>query len=261
MRVVLTNDDGITATGIHALCRRLCADGHEVTVVAPDTDRSGASAAIGRLTPGRGVPAERVDDFPVAGVVAYRITGPPGLAVMSACLGAFGPAPEVVVSGINAGPNTGQAVLFSGTVGAALTAQTFGVSALAVSVDDTRPWHWDTACHYAGPTLRWLVDRAPGTVLNLNVPGVEASAVRGFHWASLDRFGSVRLAGYSRGEVQFELRETETTLDPHSDTALLADGFATLTSLTGVSIASGDGAAGPVTGLELRPRPVATAHR
>ena len=236
---MVTNDDGIDAPGIQALCASLARAGHIVTVVAPDDDRSGASASIGRLTPGRGVPTEAIVGFPVSEARAFRLTGPPGLAVMAACLGAFGAPPDLVVSGINAGANTGHAILHSGTVGAALTAQTFGISALAVSVDDRQPWQWATACALAEDALQRLATEPKGTVYNLNAPGIPLADVRGVRWASLDRFGAVRLAvaGHERGALQLELRETGAELDPSSDTALLVAGFATLTRLFGVTAA------------------------
>src|SRR5258707_6247997 len=112
---------------------------------------------------------------------------------MAACLGAFGVPPELVVSGVNAGPNTGHAILHSGTVGAALTAQTFGVSALAVSVDARPPWQWDTACALVDDALQMLATEAKGTVYNLNAPGVPLGEVRGLRWATLYHFGAVRL--------------------------------------------------------------------
>jgi len=156
---------------------------------------------------------------------------------MAACLGAFGQPPDLIVSGINAGPNTGHAVLHSGTVGAALTAQTFGVSALAVSVDAREPWQWQTACALANHALQLLTAEPKGTVYNLNAPGVPLEQLRGLRWATLDRFGAVRLAvaGHERGAVQLELRETGAELDPQSDTALVAAGYGTLTQLFGVT--------------------------
>jgi 5'-nucleotidase len=255
VRLVLTNDDGIDSPGIRALCARLVHDGHEVTVVAPDADRSGASASIGRLLPDQGVPVREVRDFPVPARDVFAIAGPPGLAAMTACLGAFGECPDAVVSGINAGPNTGHAILHSGTVGAALTAQTFGTPGLAVSVDDTRPWRWETACGYVGDALERLTREPEGTVLNLNVPGRDPEDVRGVRWATLDRFGSVRLGvtGRERGRIQFELRDTGARLEPDSDTALLRAGFATLTRLVGVSLGSPDGMRGTKPGdIEVR---------
>ena len=239
VNLLVTNDDGIDAPGLSSLCASLSRRGHVVTVVAPDEDRSGASASIGRLTPGHGVPMEAVAEFPVPEVRAFRLAGPPGLAVLAACLGAFGPPPDFVVSGVNAGANTGHAILHSGTVGAALTAQTFGVSALAVSVADGQPWQWATACAFANDALERLAGEPSGTVYNLNAPGLPLAEVRGLRWASLDRFGAVRLAvaGHDRGALQLELCETGAELDPTSDTALVAAGFATLTRLFGVTAA------------------------
>jgi 5'-nucleotidase len=156
---------------------------------------------------------------------------------MAGCLEAFGPAPDVVVSGINAGPNTGHACLHSGTVGAALTAATFGVSALAVSSAVSDPMLWATACRAMEEPLRLLADLPDGTVLNLNVPAASRGQVPELRWATLDRFGRVRLALAASSDewLQMEYRDTETELDPKCDTALLEQGYATLTALQGLS--------------------------
>src|SRR4051812_4246324 len=103
-------------------------------------------------------------------IPAYALDGPPGLCVCAARLGAYGKPPTVVVSGINSGCNTGRAILHSGTVGAALTAQSFGASALAVSVDVSDPWRYDTAARFAVEVLPMLLEAPPRSVLNLNVP-------------------------------------------------------------------------------------------
>src|SRR5262249_6659124 len=99
--------------------------------------------------------------------------------------------PDVVVSGINAGLNTGRAVLHSGTVGAALTAQNFGLSALAVSLQGGEPWQWDTACELALELMGMLLDSPARSVLNLNVPDRERGSVLGLRWARLAPFGEV----------------------------------------------------------------------
>src|SRR5690606_32839603 len=119
--LLLTNDDGIESIGLQELARRL-AKRYDVLVVAPEDQRSGAGTGIGFFDPIGGVTVEPVglDDIP-----AYSIAGPPGLAVMASMLGAFGDPPDLVVSGINAGINTGHSVIHSGTVGAVLTARTF----------------------------------------------------------------------------------------------------------------------------------------
>jgi 5'-nucleotidase len=152
----------------------------------------------------------------------------------------------VVVSGINAGLNTGRAVLHSGTVGAALTAQNVRMSALAVSLQESDPWHWDTGVTLTIEVLGMLLDGPPRSVLNLNVPARERSSVLGIRWARLAPFGEVRMA--LRGEdgerdpsgaitrrLSTELRLSEATFQPDTDTGLVRAGYATLTTLVGVA--------------------------
>ncbi len=232
--MLVTNDDGVDSPGLHALVRQLARLGHHVQVVAPRYDASGSSAAIGHL------PADGVVDLADVDLAfaegAQTIAGPPGLIAMLACLGGLGPSPDLVVSGINAGLNTGHSVLHSGTVGAALTAQNFGVSSLAISLAPADQWHWQTACELVAPALE-ILGRASGiTTLNVNVPGVPPHQLLGLRWAELDRFGSVRAAvsQSSRRKVQIEYRETGAELDPKSDTALVEARYATVTAIVGI---------------------------
>jgi 5'-nucleotidase len=235
VRLVLTNDDGIEAAGLDALAAACAELGHEVRVLAPDRDMSGMGAGIAGIGPENRI-AMREASLP-SGVSAHALSGTPGMAAMLACLGRFGDPPEAIVSGINAGPNTGHATLHSGTVGAALTAATFGVSALAVSAVVSDPMRWDTACMQLETVLAELDEAPAGTVLNLNAPACPPERARELRWATLDRFGSVRLAIASVAEswVQVEYRSTGRDLDPGSDTALLAAGHPTLTAIEGVS--------------------------
>ena len=238
MRVLCTNDDGIRSPGLHALAHHLRQAGHDVLVAAPAEDLSGASASIGRLHVDHRIEMTTREIPGPDAMQGFAITGPPGLAAMAACLGAFGDPPDVVVSGINSGLNTGHSVLHSGTVGAALTAQNFGRRGLAVSIEPTDPWQWATACAYASPTLEWLAQHTPPrTVLNVNVPGRRRADVRGVRWAPLDQFGSVRAAVVEAGErgLQLEYRATGADLDPASDTALVEAGFVTLTAIAGIA--------------------------
>lgn len=168
-RLLLTNDDGIESPGLRMLAQRLAAK-HEVVVVAPDADRSGVGTGIGRFDPREGVRYRRAE---LEGVEAYAIDGPPGLAVMASALGAFGRRPDLVVSGINAGMNTGHSVIHSGTVGGALTARTFGGRGVAISLAPSDPWHWESAVEVASSIVSWLLARPGGSlVLNVNVPAV-----------------------------------------------------------------------------------------
>ncbi len=170
-RVVLTDDDGVHSPGLHALARYLVEERYDVCIVAPDRDCSGSSASIGQIALDDRVMSTHLRIPGLPEIEAHAVPGPAGMAAMATCLGTFGPVPDVVVSGINAGANTGHLVLHSGTVGAALTAQNFGVSGLAVSLERSDPWFWSTACDIAGELLAWLVHVAPErSVVSLNVP-------------------------------------------------------------------------------------------
>ena len=128
MRILVTNDDGVASEGLHVLARAMRPHG-EVCVVAPDSEYSGAGAAIGPIH----LTQPRVQPVDISGIdTAWSVAGPPALCVMFARLGAFGDV-DLVVSGINPGANVGRSVYHSGTVGAALTARHANIPSLAVS--------------------------------------------------------------------------------------------------------------------------------
>ena len=231
VRVLVTNDDGVDAPGISYLANALARE-FDVTVAAPDRDWSGAGTGIGRFDPVAGIPMRRVD---LGGVRAFAIDGPPGLAVMAAALGAFGEPFAVVVSGVNAGINTGHSVIHSGTVGAALTARTFGSHGVAVSLDPSDPWQWSTAAEIGLATTRWITSgsREP-TAVNLNVPAVDIDDVRGLERAELDRFGYFRVAIANEGgqKLEFEVAgDDDREPVAGTDTWFLRNGYATITAL------------------------------
>ena len=235
MRVLVTNDDGIDAPGLLPLAQAMVRAGHDVTVVAPLGDRSGSGAGIGPVYLEEGVPFE---DIALDGIdaAAFGVDAMPAFAVLAARLGAFGEPPDLIVSGINPGHNTGRAVLHSGTVGAALTAANFGASGLAVSVAwDDEP-RFDTAAVVAAAALPWLADAPTKTVLNINVPGIDIEDVKGVVMARLAPFGTVRSAivGSDQGRLQVELHQTDARVDDDTDTALVNAGYVAVTSLTGV---------------------------
>lgn len=232
--VVVTNDDGVDSPGIRALAVALTED-FDVVLAAPSSDRSGAGTGVGGIDFERGVSLEplKIDGLDAA----YAVDGPPGLAVTAAALGAFGRIPDLVVSGINAGINTGHSVIHSGTVGAVLTARTFKIKGLAVSLAQSDPWHWETAVAYGRSSARWLLQRpAVSYVLNVNVPGVPIDEVKGTHWADLDVFGYFRVATADiPGErLQFEVGPRHPDSDPGCDTMLCAEGYVTLTPINTV---------------------------
>jgi 5'-nucleotidase len=243
MRVLVTNDDGVHAPGIHALAAAMVAAGHDVTVVAPLTDMSGSAAALG---PGHasGIRIERLvieslgETVPVIG-----LDGPPGMCVLAAQLGAFGDRPQLVVSGINVGNNTGRSVLFSGTVGAALAGARFGMSGVAVSITAGEPAHHETATAFATAAVAWLETAPRGTVLNVNVPNVPLADVRGVREGELAPFGVVRtvIEEQAEGYLTLVLQDTTEALDPNTDTMLVLDGFVAVNALEGPRAVESDG--------------------
>jgi 5'-nucleotidase len=229
-RILLTNDDGIAAPGLRGLASALASD-FEVVVVAPADDLSGAGTGIGRYD---AAPPNRVRRVELDGVEAYALDGPPGLAVMAAALGAFGRRPDLVVSGPNAGLNTGTSIIHSGTVGAALTGHTFGSSGLAISLAPGGRWYWETTVPIARAATAWVAARPQVTTLNINVPAAPPEEVRGARWARIDDFGHFRVAtkGEHGEQLELEVHDRRSGADPSSDTALCLAGYVTLTVLT-----------------------------
>ena len=181
MRVLVSNDDGVEAPGIKVLASHLAELG-EVTVVAPDRDRSGASNS---LTLDQPVRVQRLEDG------RYRVFGTPTDCVHLALSGLLEHEPDIVVSGINNSANLGDDVIYSGTVSAAMEGRFLGLPAIAVSLasEDHRGEHFDSAARAVLLlTRRLLVDPLPAdTILNVNVPDRDWHEIRGFEVARLGR--------------------------------------------------------------------------
>ncbi len=250
MRVLVTNDDGISSPGLHALAVAVADAGHEPVVAAPSSDWSGASACLGPLDDPDRVPVAKVDVPGLVGdtAVGWSVGAPPALISMLADLGGFGPPPEMVVAGINRGPNTGRSTLFSGTIGAVLAGERFGLSGMAVSADvevtggtgavgAPGPVHWETAAEVARVVLAWLVDAPARTVLNVNAPDAPLADLRGVRWAGLAPVGGVRtvITGRDDHGLDLDLVANDEPMPDDSDTALVRAGWATVTPLVGTS--------------------------
>ena len=194
----MTNDDGIDSAGLHALARAV-ADHGDVTVIAPDREFSGASSSLGVLNEMR----PEVHRGRVEGASeAWSVGGPPALCVLFAGLGVFGPPFDLVVAGINPGVNVGRSIYHSGTVGAALTARSRGIPAVAVSQavegygiegqgwdDMLKGMHWEAAAAVAAAVTGALVGRGvPAPILvNLNVPNAPVREMDGWERTSIGR--------------------------------------------------------------------------
>jgi 5'-nucleotidase len=172
MRILVSNDDGYQAPGIRALAEALGAMG-EVTVVAPERDRSGASNSLTLENPIRAARTEN-------GFI--RVDGTPTDCVHLALTGLLEHEPDIVVAGINAGPNLGDDVLYSGTVAAAMEGRFLGLPAIAVSLASHRPTYFDTAARVARDLVgRLQSDPLPAdTILNVNVPDLPWEGINGF---------------------------------------------------------------------------------
>ncbi|MET9227328.1 5'/3'-nucleotidase SurE [Lentzea sp. NPDC003310] len=233
MRALITNDDGIDSPGLWTLAAAAADHGLEVVVAAPASQASGTSASVAALGDSGRVVSER-RTLPGLDVEAYAVAAHPGLISLIACRGGFGGKPDVVLSGVNLGANVGRAVLHSGTVGAALTAQLNDVTSMAVSLDvglDGPEPLWDKAGEVVRVVLPVLLELPAATALSVNVPNVVD--VQGLRWAELARFGTVqsRVDEVGDGEVELVHVYNEESLTPGTDTALLTEGFATLTAL------------------------------
>jgi 5'-nucleotidase len=246
VRILVTNDDGVSAPGLAALTRALVrwtkeagSDGpgapHEIVVVAPSSNYSGAGAAVGSVTDGTAIPYQRAVVEGAEAVEAYGLDASPALSVIAGALGAVGPRPDLVLSGINHGVNVGRSVLHSGTVGAALTASQLGISALAVSLRaGADPDPWESAADLAVALVPLLAAAPVRTVLNLNVPHLPLGEIRGLRWARVGGAGLIKAA--RGGAATWEAPNPEEMEDgdaPYEDASLVARGYAALTALRG----------------------------
>ncbi|MBI1421945.1 MAG: 5'/3'-nucleotidase SurE [Gammaproteobacteria bacterium] len=177
MHILLSNDDGYEAPGIVCLASHL-AKIAQVTVVAPDRNRSGASNSLTLDDP------IRATTMPNGFI---RVDGTPTDCVHLAITGLLEQEPDIVIAGINTGANLGDDVLYSGTVAAAMEGRFLGLPALAVSLLGHAPTHYDTAALVVCQLLSRLAE-APlpvDTILNINVPDLAYDALAGLQTTRL----------------------------------------------------------------------------
>jgi len=172
VHILLSNDDGYLAPGLEILAQCL-RKSVEVTVVAPDRNRSAASNS---LTLQRPIRAQQVANG------FYKVDGTPTDCVHLAITGLLEQEPDMVISGPNDGPNMGDDVLYSGTVAAATEGRHLGLPAIALSMGSYQPSHYDSACR----AIEQLLPRLPhlpipsNSILNINVPDLPWEQIKGF---------------------------------------------------------------------------------
>lgn len=244
VRTLITNDDGIRSPGLLRLAQAAVEAGLDVVVAAPAAEASGSSAAITAFETDGRIEFERRELEGLDGVEAYAVRAAPALIALLAGHGSFGPAPDLVLSGVNRGVNVGRAILHSGTVGAALTGGVNGARGLAVSLQirpDASEPPWDVASRLASGLIPLLLEQPVGTVFNLNVPDAPDAPDPGrlpeYRLATLASFGIVHTTMTERGEGFLRLAVADPTdpVTPGSDAELLAAGHATVTAIDSVA--------------------------
>ena len=185
MRILITNDDGIHAPGLVALYRALRQLG-EVTAIAPDRPRSACGHAITLHKPLRLRPVEMPD-----GGTGYASNGTPADCVALGVSEHLGGLPDLVVAGINRGPNLGIDMTYSGTVAAAMEAAICGIASFAISVASYQSAIFEPAAQFAAHLAATIADRGmcEASFLNVNVPAAPREKIQG---VSITRQGRLR---------------------------------------------------------------------
>ena len=170
MRILLTNDDGILAPGIRALARELA--NHDLTIIAPDCERSAASHSLSLRK-----------DIPVKKIAAneYAVGGTPVDCTVIALQKILTQPVDLVISGINAGQNMGEDVLYSGTVAAAVEASLMGNRAIAISINSYSEQKFEVAAKWMCKLLDMGIYHLarPHGVLNINIPNIPYEEIKG----------------------------------------------------------------------------------
>jgi 5'-nucleotidase len=198
VRILLSNDDGYFAPGLEHLAAALTAQGAKITVVAPERDRSGASNS---LTLDRPLMVRRsANGF-------LFVNGTPTDCVHLAVTGLLDQMPDMVISGINLGANMGDDTIYSGTVAAATEGYLLGVPSFAISLTSKTAAHFETAAQVAVELVeRHARETAGPWLLNINVPDIPRTAVKGYRITRLGRrhkAENVIKAQNPRGEVVY----------------------------------------------------------
>lgn len=178
MKILISNDDGINAKGIRVLAQRLAQEPeHEIFVVAPDRERSAAGHSLTLHEPLR---VEEVEIAP--NIKAWSTSGTPSDCVKLAIAQLIGEKPpDIVISGINNGPNLGSEVLYSGTVAAAMEGAFEDIPSIAVSHLYSEHRHFETAAEFIVKLVKVFpkAHLARRSLLNVNVPCVPVDKVKG----------------------------------------------------------------------------------
>ena len=178
LKLLISNDDGIFAAGLRTLANTLAQEGHDITIVAPDRERSATGHG---LTVHQPIRAQIVEDLFHPGITAWSCSGTPADCVKLALSAIVDSHPDFVLSGINHGPNLGTDILYSGTVSAAMEGMIEGIPSVAFSLANFTSGEFPTAAQFAHTLITKLHPQVSGEgiLLNVNVPAVKPEAIAG----------------------------------------------------------------------------------
>ncbi len=234
MRILLTNDDGIYSPGIYELYKAIRPLGR-CTVVAPDAERSAQGHAITLSVPLRVNEARRDGKF-----FGYAVSGTPADCVKIALMSIMKKGrPDLIISGVNRGPNLGINVLYSGTVSGATEGAILGVPSFAVSLASFK-WHnFEAALEFSRKLAKMILKKQlpPDTLLNVNVPALPKSKIKGVKIARQGRSAFYK-ESYDRREdpnkrVYYWLssKRIEVKGEDDIDAVAVRDGYISVTPL------------------------------
>ncbi|MFA7938403.1 5'/3'-nucleotidase SurE [Klebsiella oxytoca] len=234
-QILLTNDDGIDAAGLHTLSKIAERLAPEIWIVAPAFEKSGASQCVS---------LHKTVKFNRRSEQIYAVDGTPADCVAIACGHLMKRArPDLILSGVNNGPNLGTESVFSGTVGAAMTGLLFDIPSVALSLarkkEHQAPLHWETPLEIAPELIRklfisgWRQD----TCLNINFPDIPSHEIRD---TVITQQGQGRFNGFSvvnetfndnNGSCEIVLRHKDLLTEDNTDSSAIADKNVAITPL------------------------------
>lgn len=229
MKILLSNDDGVQAKGLSAL-HEVLSSSHELTVLAPDRNCSGASNALSLQKPLR---IQKMDNG------FYAVNGTPSDCVHVAINSFMENDPQLVVSGINHGANLGDDVIYSGTVAAATEGRYMGLPAIAVSLASNNGKHFETAARVVHDIITHLTQHPlpSDQILNINVPDVPFDQLKGIKAARLGRRHRAETMVKSQDPVGREIFwygavGQEQDAGPGTDFHAIANGYCSVTPIS-----------------------------
>ena len=184
LRILISNDDGVFADGIRTLANAAAKRGHQVTVVCPDQERSATGHGLTLQSPIR---AERADELFSNKITAWGCSGTPADCVKLALFELLKEKPDLVLSGINHGPNLGTDIFCSGTVAAALEGTLEGIPSLAVSIASFQWKEFEYAAELALNISEETLQKGwpKKLLLNLNIPPCKSAEMSSLSWTRL----------------------------------------------------------------------------